>query len=473
MIESGKITPADTTAEGMIPASITARFEQLRPMLMREFGDTAFRSWIAPLVPVSVVNGTLELSVPTRFIRDWVKAHYADRIRALWSQHFAPLSRVEIVVAAKPAHISPVATHTAAPYQPVAVANQNATKEQGEENLSAPLDARFTFAQFVTGRSNELAAVSARRVAEGDKHYNPLYIHGSVGFGKTHLMQAIGHHIRENRKELRVVYMTAEKFMYKFVQALRARDTLAFKDDFRSIDVLMIDDIQFICGKEQTQKEFLDTFKALIDMGKQVVVTGDRSPAELDGIDDHLKSRLTGGLAVEIRQADEDLRLRILQSKCSLLKRDIPADVLSFLAQKITSSIRELEGALNRLIAHTELTGRDISQETVHDLLGDLLRASDRKIGIEDIQKKVAEFYRIRLSDLLSPRRARPVARPRQVAMYLAKNLTVHSLPEIGRKFGGRDHTTIIHGIRKIEELMADDLRLREDVETLKKAFAA
>jgi chromosomal replication initiator protein len=260
--------------------------------------------------------------------------------------------------------------------------------------------------------------------------------------------------------------------MYQFVRAVRARETMAFKEQFRTVDILMIDDIQFICGKESTQEEFFHTFNALIDQGKHVVLSADKAPGDLDGLDERLRSRLGMGLVAGIQMGDADLRLKILHAKCALMKRTLPADVLDFLAQKITSNMRELEGALNRLIAHAELINRPVTLATAEELLQDLLRASERRVTIEDIQRRVAEHYNLRIADILSPRRARPVARPRQIAMYLAKALTQHSLPEIGRKFGGRDHTTIIHGVRKIEELMARDANMAADVDSLRRVIA-
>ena len=459
---------------GNAATSFVLRFEQLKPLLQKEFGDTAFRSWIAPIEARAFAGGVLELIVPTRFIRDWVKTHYADRIKGLWLQSFGAIARVDVIVgtsAAKPA---------AAPFNHTPVANQNTSdninvlSEAAMEaaGVSSPLDPRFTFDNFVTGKSNELAFSAAKKVATSDgASLNPLYIHGAVGLGKTHLMQAAGHALRAKAKPARVLYLSAEKFMYQFVKALRFKDTMSFKEQFRNVDVLMVDDIQFIAGKDATQEEFLHTFNALLGQGKQIIVTCDRAPSALDGVDDRLKSRLGGGLVVDVRATDEDLRLRILQAKCKMLGRDVMPEVLQFLARKIVSNVRELEGALNRLIAHADLVSRELTVETTEELLHDLLKANDRRISIEDIQKKVAEHYNIRFSDMLSPRRARPVARPRQVAMYLCKALTIHSLPEIGRKFGGRDHTTIIHGVRKIEELLKEDKYLAADIDLMKRAI--
>ena len=440
---------------------------EIQPLLQKEFGPTACKSWIAPIQPLRLEKGVLELAVATRFVRDWVRTHYADRIRHIWAARFAAIVRVDIVVQASAAVQSAIQAAVTASVQvsaPAAVA---------EDNLSSPLDPRFTFDNFVVGAPNEMAHAAARRVAENDGvSFNPLFFYGNVGLGKTHLMQAVAHAVRARAPERRVVYMSAEKFMYQFVRALRTKDMISFKEALRAVDVLMIDDLQFICGKEATQEEFFHTFNALADQNKQIIITADRPPADLDGLDERLRSRLGGGLAVDFKPTPYELRLGILEKKSRMLKRDIPHDVLAFLAQKVVSNVRELEGALNRLVAHAELTGRALTVEVAGDLLSDILRSNDRRLSVEDIQKRVAEHYNIRLADMHSPRRARAVARPRQVAMYLAKVMTEHSLPEIGRKFGGRDHTTIMHGIRRIEELVVSDRSLREDVESLKRALA-
>lgn len=462
-------TTAPQSGADAAASSLALRFTQVKSLLQKEFGDTAFRSWIQPVDATRFAGGVLELSVPTRFIRDWVKSHYADRIRSLWQQNFGPVARVDITISTRKENVSAEPAHTVTPYAETPVANQNTA---AVEDLSSPLDPRFTFANFVTGRSNELAANAAKAVAAGTSRLNPLFLQGGVGLGKTHLMQAVAHAVRAQYPTRKVAYMSAEKFMYQFVKALRAKDTMTFKTALRNIDILMVDDIQFICGKDQTQEEFIHTFNALIDQGKQIIVSADKSPAELDGLGERLRSRLGMGLVAAIQQTTPELRLEILRAKCTMLGRNVAEDVLEFLAQRIASNVRELEGALNRLIAHAELAGRALNVDTAADVLQDLLRAHERRVSVEDIQKKVAEHYGIRLADMHSPRRARPVARPRQVAMYLCKALTSHSLPEIGRKFGGRDHTTIIHGVRKVEELMAEDAALRDDVDTLKRAIS-
>jgi chromosomal replication initiator protein len=351
--------------------------------------------------------------------------------------------------------------------------SRHAPEASGE--VGAPLDSRFTFENFIVGKSNELAHAAARRVAESSAvSFNPLFLYGGVGLGKTHLMHAIAWEIRRRQPEREVLYLSAEKFMFQFIRAVRYKDTMAFKQQFRSVDVLMVDDVQFISGKDSTQEEFFHTFNALVDHNRQVVISADRSPSDLEGIEERIRSRLGWGLVADIHPTDYELRLGILQAKAEFAAQqygvlDIPGTVLEFLAHRIKSNVRELEGALNRVIAFATLVGRPITMEMTQDVLQDLLRANDRRVTIDEIQRKVAEFYNIRLSDMLSARRARAVARPRQVAMYLAKQLTTRSLPEIGRKFGGRDHTTVMHAVRKIDELRESDATLCDEVDSLRR----
>jgi chromosomal replication initiator protein len=340
--------------------------------------------------------------------------------------------------------------------------------------ISAPLDPRFTFDNFVVGKPNELAYAAARRVAEAPTPpFNPLFLYGGVGLGKTHLMHAIGLHIKKQTPERSIIYLSAEKFMYQFVRALRTKDTMAFKEQFRSVDVLMIDDVQFIGGREATQEEFFHTFNALVDQNRQVIISADKSPSDLEGVEERMRSRLGWGLVADIHPTTYELRLGILQAKAEQSSTDIPVKVLEFLAHKITSNVRELEGALNRILAHATLVGRPITLETTQEVLHDLLRANDRRVTIEEIQKRVSAHFNVRIADMHSARRARAVARPRQVAMYLSKQLTSRSLPEIGRKFGGRDHTTVMHAVRKVEELKATDASFAEDVELLRRMLEA
>jgi chromosomal replication initiator protein len=358
---------------------------------------------------------------------------------------------------------------TSEPEDPAAAA-EAVVEISDDRTLSGPLDPRFTFENFVVGKSNELAYAAARRVAEARTvPFNPLFLYGGVGLGKTHLMHGIAWHIRTATPNRRVIYLSAEKFMYQFIRALRHKNTMAFKEQFRSVDVLMIDDVQFISGKDSTQEEFFHTFTALVDQNRQVIISADKSPSDLEGLEERMRSRLGWGQVADIHPTTYELRLGILQAKAEILKADIPSKVLEFLAHKITSNVRELEGALTRIVAHATLVGRAVTIETTQDVLHDLLRANDRRVTIEEIQKRVAEHFNIKISDMHSARRARAVARPRQVAMYLAKQLTSRSLPEIGRKFGGRDHTTVMHAVRKIEELRALDSSFSEDVDLLRR----
>ena len=331
----------------------------------------------------------------------------------------------------------------------------------------------------MVGTPNELAHAAARRVAEGGEvSFNPLFLYGGVGLGKTHLMHAIAHEIRATRPEARVLYLSAEQFMFRFVQALRFKDMHSFKEQFRSVDMLMVDDLQFIAGKNSTQDEFFHTFNALIEQGKQIVISADRSPGEIEGLEERIRSRLQWGLVVDLHPTNYELRLGILHAKAETQAKANPTvgldvKVLEFLAHRISSNVRVLEGALTRLFAFGSLVGRDITLDMAQESLADLLRQSDRKVTIDEIQRKVAEHYNLRISDLLSPRRARAVARPRQVAMFLSKDLTSKSLPEIGRKFGGRDHTTVIHAVKRVEELKKSDNQIAEDVELLRRMLEA
>lgn len=477
MFERAAGTTTNTSSSGLSTEDLVRRFDSIKAQLQAEAGETAYRSWVAPVTVLGLTAGTLELAAPTRLIRDWVRTHYNDRIMALWQAQYAadmPLVRVE-VLARRVNAATPAATDSTVVSfsKPAGSDPASALVEDTDPTgLSSPIDARMSFDSYLIAPPNAFAAAAARKVADGDSAgFNPLVIHSRVGLGKTHLLHAIAAHARATRPQARVVYMSAEKFMYQFVRALRFKDTMAFKQHLRSIDVLMIDDIQFICGKESTQEEFFHTINALIDNGKQVVVTADRAPSEMTGLGARLQSRLNGGMVTEIGALDATQRREMLDLKCALMKRDVPADVLDMLADKIATSTRELEGALARLIAHAELTNTPVTTEGAERLLRDLLSVAERKVGIADIQKAVCEHYRLRLTDMHSARRARPLARPRQLAMYLCKVLTTHSLPEIGRGFGGRDHTTIIHGIRKIEELLEGDNQLQNDLLAVKRAL--
>ncbi len=449
---------------------LKSEWQRVSEQLRVSIGEAAFQSWIKPISVRDLRDGVVRVSVPTRFMRDWVIAHYCERITELWQGENAGVMDVDVGVftdrAPKPKAVAEPIADT-----PATSPSRENPALSFSAQISASLDRRFTFDQFVVGKPNEFAYAAARRVAEASKStpFNPLFLYGGVGLGKTHLMHAIAWHIREQEPSRNVIYLSAEKFMYRFIRALREQTTVDFKEQFRSVDVLMIDDVQFIAGKDSTQEEFFHTFNALVDEGRQIVISADKSPSDIEGMEERLVSRLNCGLVADIHATTYELRLGILQSKAQLVSAQVPQKVLEFLAHKITANVRELEGALNRVVAHSQLVGRDITLEATQDVLHDLLRANDRRVTIEEIQKQVASHFNIRMADMHSARRARSVARPRQVAMYLAKQLTSRSLPEIGRKFGGRDHTTVMHAVRKVEELREHDVTFAEDVELLKR----
>ncbi|MES2215090.1 MAG: chromosomal replication initiator protein DnaA [Pseudomonadota bacterium] len=430
--------------------------------LLKRYGDAIFQSWFSKVKFLSSNRHNVTLATPTNFMRDWVKANYLDLITQLFQHYDSNIHNVELITQEiSDKDIVPV-------FQPTIA--QEVQAEENDPLFASMLDSRFTFDNFVVGTPNELAYAAAQAVAESKgaiPESNPLFLYGGVGLGKTHLMHAIAWHIRQNSPQRRVIYMSAEKFMYQFVRALRNKDVMSFKEHFRSVDVLMIDDIQFICGKDSTQEEFFHTFNALIDNNRQMVISCDRSPSDLDNIEDRIKSRLGWGLVADVHSTTYELRLGILYSKIEQMQVTIPQSVIEFLASKITSNVRELEGALNKVIAHSTLVGREITLENTQDILRDLLRSNERIITVEEIQKKIAERYNLKVSDLSSARRVRSVARPRQIAMYLAKCLTPRSLADIGKKFGKKDHTTVMHAVKKVEELKKQDPEFQEEVNLL------
>ena len=460
------------------------RWSRVKGRLRTTVGEDIYSSWFARMDLESVHGESVRLSVPTRFLKSWIQAHYAERVLACWRAELPDVHRIDLTVRS--------AMRCAAPAKELPVVDQRHT-EQSSARASAelktvatapasanhdalggsPLDPRLTFASFVTGRSNTLAHAAARQVAEGRRGdsvmFNPLYIHAGVGLGKTHLLQAVTW-----AGNAKVLYLTAEKFMYGFVAALKTQTALAFKEALRGIDVLAIDDLQFLQGKS-TQAEFCHTLNALIDAGRQVVIAADRPPSDLESLDDRVRSRLAGGLVVEMGSLGEELRLGILKSRVDAARVhhasfDVPEQVLDYLAKAITHNGRDLEGAINRLLAHSKLNAQPVTLEMAEREVRDLIRPQEpRRIKIEDIQRVVARQYNVSRSDLLSSRRTANVVRPRQVAMYLAKTLTLRSLPEIGRRFGGRDHTTVLHAVRKIEALVSKDATLSDEVELLKR----
>ncbi len=463
-------------------------WSRVKGRLRAEVGDDIYSSWFARMDLEGLDEQTVRLSVPTRFLKSWIQSHYAERVLACWQAEQASVGRIELSVrsgvlrplAPKPAPVQSVAAHH----------NGQAVRFNGDHRTvssplssahdalgGSPLDPRLTFETFVLGRSNTLAHAAAKQVASARRGeavmFNPLYIHAGVGLGKTHLLQSItwaGNAAGEHK----VLYLTAEKFMYGFVSALRSQTAIAFKEVLRGIDVLVIDDLQFLQGKN-TQAEFCHTLNALIDAGRQVVIASDRPPSDLESLDDRVRSRLAGGLVVEMSTLGEELRIEILKARIEVAKLhhagfDVPAPVLAYIARTVTHNGRDLEGALNRLLAHSKLTGQPVTLELAEREMRDLIRPQEpKRVKIEDIQRVVARQYNVSRADLLSSRRTANVVRPRQVAMYLAKTLTLRSLPEIGRRFGGRDHTTVLHAVRKIEGLVGNDTALAEEIEVLKR----
>lgn len=477
-------------------SSVQDQWSQICDQLKVEFGDVAFDSWLKPLSLGTVNDGVVNVCVPTRFMRNWVIAHYSDQIHKIWERKNPNIKQVNFVVQAtqEAQTISRIETPTSAfnsscrsllkkissspiaqnIYQSGGAALNSGEFVNGDTSLSVPLNPQYTFDNFVVGKTNEFAYAAARKVAESRNiSFNPLFLYSGVGLGKTHLMHAIAWHIKQQDPTRNIVYLSAEKFMYKFVRALRYKDTAAFKEQFRSVDVLMVDDVQFMGGKDSTQEEFFYTFNSLIEEGRQIIISADKSPSDLEGIEARLKSRLGCGLVADIHPTDFDLRIGILNKKAQQLGVQLPEQVAEFLAQKITSNIRELEGALRRIAAHSQLlSDHEITLDMTQDVLKDMLRSYDKRTTIDEIQKKVAEYFNISVKEMQSSRRARTVARPRQVAMYLAKQLTSRSLPEIGRKFD-RDHTTVMHAVRKVEELVLEDSSLAENVNALRRILEA
>ena len=438
--------------------------------LSSEYGEDVFKSWISPL-SVELRHGTvLSIIAPNKFLLDWVSNNYASDIKDAVNSETSEIEEIEFRL--KSENDSDNYKQSELDIQSD-LDDQNSVVSSFNAELAGMLDPRLTFENFVVGKSNEFAYAAAMRVAESDTaEFNPLFIYGGVGLGKTHLLNAIAWHIIHTKPDRKVIYLSAEKFMYEFIKAVRFKNTMDFKEQFRSVDVLMIDDIQFICGKESTQEEFFHTFNALVDKNRQVIISADSSPSDLDGMEERMKSRLGWGLVADVHPTNYELRLGILQHKASTLDYQVPKRVLEFIAQKVTSNVRELEGALNRVVAKAMLTHKEITLEMTTDILSDIIRANDRKVTVEDIQKKVAEHFSIRISDMYSDKRSKNIARPRQIAMYLSKKLTTLSLPDIGRKFGGRDHTTVIHAVKKVEELISTDISFDEDIKILTKAIS-
>ncbi len=443
------------------------QWARVRAKLLKEVGEVEYRTWLKQVTLAGQDGDEVTLVLPTRFLRDWVNKEYGDLLSALWTAENAGIRRVDIRT-----QTSGTAPNLAEPPMPVPAAPPPPRSDFSAS--SAGLDQRFTFDTFVVGKPNEFAYACARRVAEAPASagFNPLFLYSGVGLGKTHLMHAIAWELSKattGRRTVQVAYMSAEKFMYRFINALRSQSTLDFKNELRSVDVLMIDDLQFLIGKDNTQEEFFHTFNALIDAGKQIVISADKSPSDLSGLEDRLRTRLGCGMVADLHATTFELRISILEAKAARAGVEVSPKVLEFLARKIATNVRELEGALNRLIGHANLFNRAVTLETAQEVLHDVLKAYDRRISIQEIQKRVSDHYNIRVSEMSSARRARNIARPRQVAMFLAKQLTSKSLPDIGRHFGDRDHTTVMHAVSRVTELMGQDAAFAEDVELLRR----
>lgn len=433
---------------------LSAAWAAIRTGLRRDCGARTFDGWLKPaeLGGFDPESGCLELVMPSQFMADWVRSHFGERLQLAWRTTLPVVREVRVVACEGGPRPAPLLILDEEPL-PVE------RKAVAAAHPRPAFDPRYSFASFVVGKANEVAATAAKTLAEAETvTFNPLFLHGGTGRGKTHLLHALGQRFLELNPAAQVVMMSAEKFMVEFVRAIRENDTIGFKQRLRSADLLLIDDVQFIAGKESTQEEFFHTMNEIINAGKRLVITSDRAPQDLDGIAPRILSRLSWGLVADINAADLELRYNILLAKLALLPGISMADsVVDFLARRLTNSIRELEGALNRIGAYALMTGRAIDIAFVEEVLANVLRANQRRISIDEIQTRVADHYCIRKAEMVSARRAREVARPRQVAMYLSKQLTPKSLPDIGRRFGGRDHTTVIHAVKQIEKLRASD----------------
>ncbi len=447
-------------------SEIARAWARVRANLRESAGSRLFDQWLKPIVLDD--NGDMEhvrLTLPSAFMTNWVRNHYAERLVHEFRAVLPQVRGVSIETASAVAAPAVIA----APAPAVLAAPTSVPAADVPENEAPVLDPRLTFDRFVVDASNKVAFNAARALAEpGPVRFSPLFLHSGTGLGKTHLMHAIGHAYLAAVPGARVIAMSAERFMFDFVSALRARDTYAFKARLRSADLLLIDDLQFIAGKDATQEEFFHTVNEIMAAGKRLVISADRCPQALDGIEQRIVGRMAIGLVADIKAPSLELRRTILQRKLADLPgARVPANVLDLLAGRITGSIRELEGALNRVVAYAQLTGETIDLDFAVATLGDVLRGAQRRVTIDEIQKLVSAHFDLKPVDLVSARRARAVARPRQIAMYLAKRLTTRSLPEIGRKFGGRDHSTVIHAVRRIEELRDSDRDVDGAVRTL------
>jgi len=436
----------------------TAVWKRCLDELERELSEQQLNTWIRPL-QAELDGAVLRLYAPNRFVVDWVREHFLPRIEAV-AADIPETDGVSLEVGSQPARAAPAQPAGGSAGEDLPATAPRTAGRAPEHNLNR----EFTFETFVEGKSNQLCRAASMQVAENPgRAYNPLFIYGGVGLGKTHLMHAVGNAMLERKPGAQVVYLHSERFVADMVKALQRNAINAFKHYYRSLDGLLIDDIQFFARKERSQEEFFHTFNALLEGDQQVILTCDRYPKEVDGLEERLKSRFGWGLTVAIEPPELETRVAILHRKAEQAGVDLPDEVAFFIAKRIRSNVRELEGALRRVVANAHFTGRAITLEFAHEALRDLISMQDKLITVENIQKTVAEYYKVRVADLLSKRRSRSIARPRQLAMVVAKELTSHSLPEIGDAFGGRDHTTVLHACRKIAELRETDARVKED----------
>ncbi|MEO5773211.1 MAG: chromosomal replication initiator protein DnaA [Sphingomicrobium sp.] len=461
-VADGGFISSTETGDVQVAAPIEAAWDSIRTGLRRDLGARTFDGWLKPAAvgQFEPDGGTLEILMPSQFMADWVRSHFGERLALAWKTVLPIVRDLRIVAAGDAPRPSPLLILEETRAAPV------------ERDPNAPkFDPRYRFETFIVGKANEVAATAAKSVSFGKADvpgFNPLFIHGGTGRGKTHLLHAMGHAFLATNPGARVQSMSAEKFMVEFIRSLRENDTISFKNRLRNADLLLIDDVQFIAKGDSTQEEFFHTMNEIIGAGRRLVITSDRAPQDLDGIAPRILSRLSWGLVADINPADYELRFNIIEAKLTALPAvQMPRNVIDFLARRVSSSIRELEGALNRIGAYAMMTGRTIDVAFVEEVLANVLRANQRRISIDEIQTQVAEHYRIRKAEMTSARRAREVARPRQVAMYLSKQLTPKSLPDIGRRFGGRDHTTVIHAVKQIEKLRAADAELDADIRLL------
>ena len=435
-------------------------WQQCITCLEGEISEQQLNTWILPLQVEQELN-TLKLLAPNRFVMDWVRKHFLERINELVT-NLDDSKSISVNLS--------IGSQTRTTTQIPADLNNPAPKRSA--HLSG-VSEKQTFASFVEGKSNQLARAASIQISNNPgSEYNPLYIYGGVGLGKTHLMHAIGNQIKQNNPSANLLYVNCERFVSDMVKALQHSKMNEFKDSYRNLDALLVDDIQFLADKSRSQEEFFHTFNSLYESGAQMVITCDRFPREIEGLEDRIRSRLGWGLAVDIKPADLETRVAILNSKAELVNVHLPEEVAFFISVRFKSKNRELEGALKRVIEQARFTGQSITQEFTRQALKELLAVQDKLVTIENIQKLVAEYYKIRVADLLSSRRNRSITRPRQIAMSLAKSLTRHSLPEIGNAFGGRDHTTVLHACRKVAELRGEDRRIEEDYENLQRILS-